>query len=120
VSDLRALAQRYCELETEIETVRRAMLATLSNGAGTAPARPTRPAGKSGGKRQSREAVMEAAQLAEAEIVRALNDHPMATGEIARHTQAKTSTTVARLQRMQERGTVSRSDEGMWSATATP
>ena len=39
--DLRALAERYVTLTGEVEAVRRAMLACLTNGAGEHPIRPS-------------------------------------------------------------------------------
>jgi hypothetical protein len=117
--DLRALAERYVTLTGEVEAVRRAMLACLTNGAGEHPARPTHPARSAGGSHPN--AI--AAQQVEERIIELLcSTAGLKTTEIAAQTSAKVNTTTQRLQRMKEKGQIERLDgkEGGWQAAAVP
>jgi hypothetical protein len=116
VSDLRALAERYVVLEAEIETVRRAMVSALTNGAGGASLlRPTarlRPALK-----EPREAIFGAAKDADAKVLELLKATPGMTGAaIMRATNSKPTTLQQRLKRLERRSLVRRDDSGAWSA----
>jgi hypothetical protein len=114
--DLLALASKYVSLTGEIEDVRRAMLACLTNGAADTaptprpmPARPTKPGGHPNAA---------AAQEAEAKIIELLRATPgIGTAALARATGAKVNTTAERLKRMKAKGlTVGGGADG-WTAS---
>ena len=113
--DLRVLAEKYVTLTGEIEDVRRAMLACLTNGAGAEPVRHTKPARSPGGSHPN--AVLAAA--AEAKIIELLKATPgLRTTQIAKQTHCKVNTTTQRLQRMKDRGVIERLDDSGWTASA--
>jgi hypothetical protein len=113
--DLRSLAETYVRLETELEDVRRAMLAALTNGA--APANPTPRSGSKPGSDRFREAAE-----AEDRIVTLLRNQPgLKTAEIAKETAGKLNTVTERLKRLRTKGMVTGGGSDGWSvATATP
>ena len=112
MSDLRALAEEYVALTGQIEEVRRAMLAFLTNG--TDP-NPTRPARSSGGSQHPN---AKAAKAAEERILELLKTRPMRMAEIAAEMQARPSTTSERLRRLRQRGLAGPVDGGAWAASA--
>jgi hypothetical protein len=80
--DLRVLAEKYVTLTGEIEDVRRAMLACLTNGAGDTPDAPFAQPARSPGGSQHPNAI--AAKEAEAQIIGLLRATPgLRTVEIA-------------------------------------
>jgi hypothetical protein len=112
--DLLALASKYVSLTGEIEDVRRAMLACLTNGAADA-ARTPRPM-QARPKPGSHPNALKAAE-AEAKMIELLRASPgMRTTAIAQATGAKKSTVTERLRRLQARGQVERGEEGDWTA----
>ena len=104
-ADLLALAAKYVALTEEIEDVRRAMLACLTNGAGEHPARPTQPARSAGGSKHPNAAK---AEEIESQILEMLRTRPMRMAEIAAETGARQTTTAERLRRMRGKGLVER------------
>ncbi len=109
MSDLRALAEQYVRLSSEIEGVRQAMLASLTNGAGES--RPFIPPSRETGGSQARR---DAAAAEEAKIVALIRERPMRTSEIARAMAAAGSTTIQRLRRLRERGQITGGGEDGW------
>ena len=127
--DLRALAEQFISLTGQIETVRRAMLAALSNGAGPEP-RPTLPArSKLGGRPKASSKASSsssskapkaiAAAAAESEIMEIVRAKPgVRTAQIARATGAKGPTVTARIARLRERGLIEGGGPAGFTATA--
>jgi hypothetical protein len=95
MSDLRALAERYIELETEIATVRSEMLTCLTNGHGAEVPSPRPP---TNARRHLPPGKQRKGQ-AESRIVELLKTEAMGPAAIARAMNAKTSTTDERLRR---------------------
>jgi DNA-binding NtrC family response regulator len=117
VGDLRALAERYVTLTGEVEDVRRAMLACLTNGAGESPVvRPTSARSKPGEKgSRSKHPNAQLAAEAEGQILDLLKTRPMRMAEIASEMGAKQTTTTERLRRLRERGQIVPADGGGWA-----
>jgi hypothetical protein len=117
--DLVSLAQRLVELDREAAEVRAKMKQILLNGADPEP-RPTS-AERSGAKGPpSKAAVMAQAQAADEQVIALLKEKPgTRTGEIARATGAKGTTTSNRLHRLLDKGLIERRDEG-WAAISQP
>jgi hypothetical protein len=125
------LAERFLHLSTEIEDVRRAMLACLANSAGPVE-NPPQPVRRSDGKQPSapkaskpthpaRSDVMAKSAAADDAVLALLRSTPgLRTAKIARATEAKTNTLGQRLQRLSSRGQVQRDDSGGWAATSPP
>jgi hypothetical protein len=113
MGDLRDLAQEYVALTGQIEEVRRAMLACLTNGAaGENPQIPFSPPVRRGpdGK---------AAEEAKQAIVKLLQKEPgLGTTAIARATGANVGTTQDRLKRLRQRGEVAGGQGDGWRVTA--
>jgi hypothetical protein len=116
--DLRVLAEKYVTLTGEVEDVRRAMLACLTNGAGDAAitARPIKPAKKAGGSKTSHPHIKAAAE-AEARILELIREQPLKTSEIAKATGAKVNTVTERMKRLRDKGMATSGDSG-WRASA--
>ena len=112
MGDLRDLAQEYVALTGQIEEVRRAMLAALTNGAGEKPQIPFSPAvrRRPGGV---------ATQQAEQAIVALLGKEPgLKTAAIAKATCAPLVTTQDRLRRLRVRSEVAGGGRDGWRVTA--
>ena len=104
MTDLCALAQRYVELATKIENVRREMLSCLANGAGSEPAAHPTPRG-------ARRVLPAQAKDADETVLALLKAKSMKQSEIA------TATTLQnRLARLRDRGLVERGGDGAWNA----
>jgi hypothetical protein len=100
MGDLRALAETYVALSGQIEDVRRAMLACLTNGAEPNPMRPAR---ASGGSRPAGKA----AEEAETAIKKLVENQPgMGSSAIAKAMEASIATTTDRLRRLRLRGEI--------------
>jgi hypothetical protein len=113
MDDLRALAETYVVLTGQIEEVRRAMLACLSNGAAPNPIRPARVSSGS----QAVHAL--ATKEAESEIVALLRSQPkLTTSAITKATKSKQSTVSERLRRLRERGEISGGGADGWVAVS--
>ena len=98
MDDLRTLAEQYVALTGQIEAVRRAMLACLSNGA--AAPRPFSGAVRRGPTGR-------ATAEAERRIVELLGNQPdLGTGAVAKATGANLQTTADRLKRLRKAGKV--------------
>ena len=94
--NLAQLAERYLHLTGEIESVRRSMLAVLSNGEGPNPSLAQRRSEKAS---QHPNAAL--AAEAEAKIIELIKTTPgMRTTEIAKAMDSKVNTTTQRLARM--------------------
>ena len=119
--DLLALGAKYVALTEEIEDVRRAMLACLTNGAGEHPTRPPQPARRgSGGSQPNHPKAILAAQ-AEEKIIELLRSTPgLGMTQIAKETGSKTNPVVQRLQRLRDRGVIERLDGSGWTVSAAP
>jgi hypothetical protein len=117
MSDLLILASKYVALTGEIEDVRRAMLACLTNGAGANPVPPT-PAKRPGAKGpQPSHPNAIAAQEAERKIVELLQATPgLKTSQLAKATSSKTNTTTERLRRLKARNLIMPAEGGGWAA----
>jgi hypothetical protein len=115
--DLRVLAEKYVALTGEIEDVRRAMLACLTNGGGEPPKIPfSRPARQASGGRHPK--AVEAAKAEEA-IVDLLRTKPgLKTSELAKSSGAKKSTVAERLRRLRARGQVTGGGDSGWTAAS--
>jgi hypothetical protein len=140
-ADLVELAQRYVSLTAQLESVRNQMRKALANGADLLPARPTKPP-VSGGrttkphksksraavrakrpesrpKPSSRDEVMARAVLADEAVMTLVRSRPgVRTGEIARSTQAKSTTTVERLRRLKDKGLITGGRNEGWTAAS--
>jgi hypothetical protein len=118
--DLLVLASKYVALAAEIEDVRRAMLACLTNGAGANPVPPT-PAKRPGVKGPSpNHPNIQAAAKAEKAIIDLLRATPgLKTTELAKTTNAKINTTTERLKRLKARHLVTPAEGGGWQASAS-
>jgi hypothetical protein len=113
MDDLRSLAETYVALTGQIEEVRRAMLACLSNGIDPNPIRPAR---VSGG---SQPANARATEEAKAAIVQLLKDQPgLGTSAIAQALGARVDTTTGRLKTLRTRGAIVGGGREGWRATA--
>ena len=115
--DLLALGAKYVALTEEIEAVRRAMLACLTNGAGEHPTRPPQPARSAGGPSQSQKMAM--AAEAEAKILELLKSQPgLGTAAVAKATASKTNTVAQRLQRLRDKGAITGGGNEGWVAAS--
>jgi hypothetical protein len=117
--DLLVLASKYVALAAEIEDVRRAMLACLTNGAGANPVPPT-PAKRPGvnGPKPSHPNAVAAAKAEEA-IIELLREQPgLKSTQIAKETKSKASTVTKRLKRLKARGQVAGGGDDGWQAVA--
>ena len=141
MADLRALADRFVSLSSEIESVRREMLVCLSNGLNpdeaSAPGRPAaaKPNGVDphppphdqtsphGGERfapprqakVSRPASAFAAKTAEQRLIQAMRDNPGASVNVlAKAAGANRSSTGERLRQLAGRGAVEKDPAGRW------
>jgi hypothetical protein len=105
VSDLVELAQRYITLSNEIEGVRDAMRRLLLNGAEGPKENPIQPpVRRAGGSKPNR--VTTQAE-AENEVVALLKDQPgMTTARISEAMNCPATSTIARLNRLKEKGVV--------------
>jgi hypothetical protein len=109
------LARRFVTLSEELEQVRDDIRRCVLNGAGDADHRPPTQARRGAGH----PAAIRSAE-AEDRILTLLKDRPgLRTAEIAEATAAKKTTTVERLRRLREKGTVTGGGNEGWSATAT-
>jgi uncharacterized membrane protein len=109
MTDLCALAQRYVELATKIENVRREMPSCLANGAGSAPAAHPTPRG-------ARRVLPAQAKDADETVLALLKAKSMKQSEIAQATEAAATTLQKRLARLRDRGLVERGGDGAWNA----
>jgi DNA-binding transcriptional ArsR family regulator len=114
MEDLRTLAETYVALTGQIEEVRRAMLACLTNGADPNPMHPAR---LSSGSQSNHPNAAKAAE-AEEKIIALLRERPMKAVEITAATESRQSTTSERLRRLRQRGLVTLGGGGAWAATA--
>jgi hypothetical protein len=131
--DLVELAERLIRATAEVEDIRRAMLAALTNGAGGGegpkpnPPRAQRLGGReSQSKSQSKRSQSQVkhpnairAAAEEAKIVDHLRDRPGLRGaELAKALDCRPNTMTQRLQRLESRGAISRGADGAWTASA--
>lgn len=125
MNQLVALAERFICLSSEIEGVRRAMLACLSNGIGTDAAGAPGQAASANGRdphqppprqaKVSRPASAFAAKTAEQRLLTALREHPGASvNALAKAAGANRSSTGERLRALASRGAVEKDPAGRW------
>jgi DNA-binding IclR family transcriptional regulator len=77
------------------------------------------PVGRSGGESAKRAAVMAQAAEMDRRVLGLLKDQPMTSGQIAKATASKVSTTSERMRRLERRGLVRRDDDGAWLSQST-
>jgi hypothetical protein len=124
MSDLVELARRYVAASDVLESLRNEIRRAVLNGGGEKPEAPfTQPARSSGGTVRSRAQAHHPnavkSQKIDQQVIDLLRATPgMKVGELAKATNAKTSTTGERLRRMRERGSVAPVDGGGWQAVA--
>jgi hypothetical protein len=131
MSDLVELARKYVTLSDQLEAVRSDIKRAVMNGGAMAEprvpfSRPARPSGGSKPKARSNRSAAQslhpkaiAAARVDQEIVGLLKTKPgLKTGEIAKATSSKVSTTVERLRRMTARGLAQRDGDGAYTASA--
>jgi hypothetical protein len=108
------LAQRYVALSAELEEMRNAMRAALTNGSQVNPTM----AGSSGppNKGMNREAFLAQSKAVDERVLALLREKPMRPSEIARATRGNLSTTRERLRRLHKLGVVESAADG-WRAT---
>ncbi len=106
MSDLVDLARRYVALSDELEEVRDQIKRVVLNGSGDAARPPQPPVRRAPGGQASHPNTVKAAEV-ENGIVALLKDQPgLTTARIAAAMNAPTTTTVARLNRLKERGEI--------------
>ena len=128
MADLRALAERFVSLSSEIESVRREMLICLSNGLdpdeASAPGQPAsaKPNGRDPHppprQAKARQSAF-AAKTAEQRLIAAMRDHPGASVDgLAKAAGANRSSTGERLRGLASRGVVTKDSGGHWRLVA--
>ena len=119
MSDLRALAARYCSLSDELDAVRSEMVAALGNG--HAPEKPppgakpnfTKPRVRAEGAQPKVHPNAARASEIEASILEVIRQQPgIRVTQIAKATASKSSSTVQRLARLAGNNRVQRDAEG--------
>ena len=126
MADLRALAERFVSLSSEIESVRREMLVCLSNGVdhdeASAPGQPAAAKAQPNGvdlhppprQAKARRRAF-AAKTAEQRLLSAMRDNPGASVNVlAKAAGANRSSTGERLRQLAGRGAVEKDPAGRW------
>jgi hypothetical protein len=108
--DLVQLAQRYVDLNSQLEEVRNAMRQALMNGGGSEapPFAASQPMNR-----------FTQARAKDEQLVQLLRSKPMRPAEITKAMSAKISTTNERLRRLKQKGLIEPC-EGGWTATSPP